>query len=157
VGVNAEYWYMFTDDYALAIQGNFGFYTETWEPGTAGAVEPKYTSTSYKVRLGGDRVGKIGDRFTWFMGPGLEFWSGKGKFENFDVAPNDDLETESTMRFGVSGRFGGIMQLTDAVGIQGQIGHTFGLATVKDGDAKTTWWPNSYFATWGLAFTFGGE
>jgi hypothetical protein len=35
----------------------------------------------------------------------------------------------------------------------GQIGHTFGLASVED-QAKTTWMPSSFNASWGITFDF---
>lgn len=158
LGVGAEYWYMFADDYALALQGSVGFFSEKWEPGTnagAGAPEADFTTSSFKLRVGGDRVGQIGDRFTWFMGPGLEFWTGKATFDNIFTA--GEVETESTTRIGVNGRFGGIMKLSDAVGIQGQIGHTLGYATAEEAGAKATWFPSSFNASWGLAFSFGGN
>jgi hypothetical protein len=158
LGVGAEYWYMFADDYALAIQGAFGFFSETNEPGdnAVGGPEAKFSTTSFKLRVGGDRIGQIGDRFTWFMGPGVEFWSGKAKFEEF-FGPGTEVETESTTRIGVSGRVGGIMKLSDAIGIQGQVGHTLGYATAEEAGAKATWYPSSFNASWGLALSFGGN
>ena len=159
LGVNIEYWHRFTDDYAVALQGNYGFYSERREPGNAaapGSQDVEFTSSSFKLRVGGDRIGKIGERFVWFMGPGVEFWNGKGTFKNFAASPNDDVDTESTNRWGISGRFGGVMKLSDAIGIQGQIGHTFGFASVEEQGAKITWYPSSTFAAWGLIFTFGG-
>ncbi len=155
LGITGEYWYLFTDDYAFAIQGTYGFSSETDKPGdtAAGAPDHKFTTTSYKVRVGGDRVGKIGERFTWFMGPGLEFWSGKAKFEGFGGA-GSSVETQSVSRFGVSGRFGGVMKLSDKLGIQGQIGDTFGYASATDQGSKATWYPSSFTASWGLAISF---
>lgn len=160
IGVTGEYWNMFASDYALAVQGSYSFSSETNKPGTnasAGSPDAKFSTTSFKLRVGGDRVGQIGDRFLWFFGPGLEFWSGKAKFEDFAAAPNDNLETESTTRFGINGRVGGVMMLSDAVGIQGQVGHTLGYASAEEEGAKTTWYPSSFNASWGLLFTFGGN
>ena len=159
IGVSGEYWYMFASDYAFAIQGTYGFSSETDKPGTnatAGAPEMKFSTTSFKVRIGGDRVGKIGDRFVWFFGPGLEFWNGKAEFENFGFS-TPTIETESTTRFGINGRVGGVMMLSDAVGIQGQVGNTLGYATAEDEGAKATWYPSSFHASWGLRFAFGGD
>jgi len=157
LGVGAEYWYMFADDYALAIQGAIGFFSETNEPGenAVGGPEAKFSTSSFKLRVGGDRVGQIGERFTWFMGPGVEFWSGKATFEEF--FGSGEVETESTTRIGVNGRVGGIMKLSDSVGIQGQVGHTLGYATAEEAGAKATWYPSSFNASWGLAFSFGGN
>lgn len=149
INVGAEYWYSFSDDYAFALAGAYGFSSMKWEGATAGDPEIKATGKSFKVRVGGDRVGRVGDRLTVFMGPGLEFWSGSQKL---DVGGSSD-ESESVTRFGVSGRIGGFMALTESVSIMGQVGHTFGLATAED-EAKSTWLPSSFNASWGLAFAF---
>lgn len=146
--VGAEYWYSFNDDYALALSGAYGFSSMTWKPAVSTDPEIQATGTSFKFRVGGDRTGKIGDRLTFFMGPGLEYWSGTQKLEVGDT----ENESEAVARFGISGRIGGFMELTDKIAIMGQVGHTFGYATVDDG-AKTTWFPSSFNASWGLAFS----
>lgn len=163
IGVGGEYWQMFSDDYALTIQGSYGFSSETNKPGTnaaAGSLEQKFSTTSFKFRVGGDRVGHIGERFVWFMGPGLEYWSGKAKFENGAgggfVTTASTAESEATSRFGINGRVGGIMMMSDAWGIQGQVGHTLGYASAEEAGAKATWYPSSFNASWGLLFAFGG-
>jgi len=102
------------------------------------------------VRVGADRVGAIGDRLVFFMGPGIEYWSGKQKLKI--GAP--ETESESTSRFGVSGRVGGFMMLAEKVGIMGQVGHTFGIAKAEEGGAESTWIPSSFNASWGLTFLF---
>ncbi len=144
-----EYWCAFSDDYALALSGAYGFSSMKWEGAASGDPEIKATGKSIKVRVGGDRTGKVGERLTVFMGPGLEFWTGKQKLTVGGVGS----ESESVKRYGVSGRIGGFMALTEKVSIMGQVGHTFGLATVTDG-AKTTWMPSSFNASWGLSFGF---
>ena len=149
--VNAEYWYLFSDDYALAVSGAYGLGKMQWESG-AGDPTIEATTSSFKVRLGGDRVGKVADRLMVFMGPGLEYWSGKSRL---DIG-GAESETENVSRIGVSGRIGGFMMLSETLGIMGQVGHTFGYASVEDGGAKTTWWPSSFQASWGLTFAFGG-
>lgn len=149
VNVGAEYWYSFTDDYAFAIAGAYGFSRMKWEGAAASDPEVEATGSSFKVRLGGDRTGKVSDRLSFFMGPGLEFWTGTQKL---DVGGSSS-ESESVTRFGVSGRLGGFMALTEKVSIMGQVGHTFGFASVED-EAKTTWLPSSFNASWGLTFDF---
>jgi hypothetical protein len=146
--VGAEYWYAFSDDYALAFSGAYGVSSMTWKPAVSGDPEIKATGTSFKVRIGGDRTGKIGERLTFFMGPGLEYWSGSQKLE---VGGIED-ESEPVSRIGVSGRLGGFIGLTEKIAIMGQVGHTFGYATVDDG-AKTTWFPSSFNASWGLTLS----
>jgi hypothetical protein len=150
--LNAEYWYLFSDDYAFALSGAYGLGTMKWES-AAGDPDIEASTTSFKFRVGGDRVGKVGDRLVVFMGPGLEYWSGSG---TLDIG-GTETESESVSRFGVSGRIGGFMKLAERVSIMGQVGHTFGYASVEDGGAKTTWWPSSFQASWGLTLAFGGE
>ena len=147
--VGAEYWYNFSNDYAIALQGAYGFSSMKWTGAAAGDPEIKATGTSFKFRVGGDRVGKVGDRFLVFMGPGVEVWNGKSKLK----VGSSENESKSVMRYGVSGRIGGFMMLSDKVGIMGQVGHTFGLASVED-KAKTTWMPSSFNASWGLTLGF---
>jgi len=155
--VNLEYWYQFADDYALAISGAYGMSSMTWKSSSDAAdPEIKATGTGFKVRVGGDRIGRVGERFLVFMGPGLEFWSGKQKIE-VDGSEVSLGVGETVTRFGVSGRIGGFMMLSDNVGIMGQVGHTFGIASVDDAGAESSWWPSSFQASWGLTFGFGGQ
>lgn len=152
-----EYWYLFSDDYAATVSAAYGMSNMKWET-SSDPTDPeiKASSTGFKVRVGGDRIGKVGDRLLVFMGPGLEYWSGKQKVE---VGGTEvDLGVgESVTRFGVSGRIGGFMMLSDNVGVMGQVGHTFGIASSEDGAAKSTWWPSSFNASWGLTLAFGGD
>jgi hypothetical protein len=147
INAGVEYWYAFNDDYAFALSGAYGFSSMKWDGAASGDPQIKATGKSIKVRVGGDRTGKVGERLTVFMGPGLEFWTGKQKLTVAGVG----AESESVKRFGVSGRIGGFMALTEKVSIMGQVGHTFGYATVTDG-AKSTWLPSSFNASWGLTF-----
>lgn len=149
MNAGVEYWYAFNEDYAFALSGAYGFSSMKWEGAASGDPEIKATGKSIKVRVGGDRTGRVGERLTVFMGPGLEFWTGKQKLTVAGVGN----ESKSVKRYGVSGRIGGFMALSENVSIMGQVGHTFGLATVTD-DAKTTWLPSSFNASWGLTFGF---
>ncbi len=158
--VQAQYWNMLTDDYAFTIAAGYGFFSETDAPGDslAGAPDLKYSQTSFQVRIGGDRVVKIGERALIFFGPGIEYWNGKAKFENFGlVAPPavDELETESTSRISLSGRIGGVMLVGPSWGLTGNVGHKIGYATVTELGSKTTWWPSSMDAGGGIVFMFG--
>jgi hypothetical protein len=160
IGANAEFGMAMSDDYAMVLSGDFRFGSLKQEPTTnaaAGSPTLKATTTSYKVRLGGDRTGKIGDRFHWFMGPGLEYASGKAKFEDYAPSPDNSLKSEPSNKFGINGRIGGVMMLSPQVGIKGQIGDTFGMASVKDTGGKTTWYYSSFEAAWGVQFAFGGK
>lgn len=147
--VGAEFWHSFSDDYAIALSGAYGFSSMKREGAAATDPEVKATGKSLKFRIGGDRLGKVGEKLVVFMGPGIEYWTGKQKLK----VGATESESKSTNRFGVSGRIGGFMMLSEKVGIMGQVGHTFGLAKASDG-AKTTWMPSSFNASWGLTFGF---
>lgn len=143
--VGAEFWHSFSDDYAGALSGAYGLSSMKWEGAASGDPEIEATGKSLKFRLGADRLGKVGEKFVVFMGPGIEYWTGKQKL----TVGATESESKSTNRFGVSGRIGGFMMLSEKVGVMGQVGHTFGFAKASDG-AKTTWMPSSFNASWGL-------
>ena len=159
LNAGAEYWYLFSDDYAMAISGKFAFGNQKWEPADSNDPEAKKKLSGFSVRVGGDRVGKVGDRFMVYMGPGLEYASNKSTLE---VTGSPDVETDNTTFIGVNGRIGGIMMLSDGLGISGEISHSFGMASGEDaknpaGTAKTTWTASDFSAFWGLTFAFGGS
>lgn len=162
VGIQGQFWYMMSSDYAMAISGGYGFFSESDEPGdsTTAKEKKKYSQAAFNVRVGGDRVVKLGDRALLYFGPGVEFWSGKAKFENFAFPPPLDksaVETGSTKRFSLSARIGGTMLIGPAWGLTGHVGHKVGYATVTDKGSKATWWPSSVDAAGGVVFVFGGE
>src|SRR5262249_51070300 len=83
-GGRLEYWNMMRENYALNFQASFGFQSESDKPrtgATAATPEAKFTTTSWSVRLGGDRVWSPLANTRVFVGPGFEFWMGKAKFE----------------------------------------------------------------------------
>ena len=149
VGLQVEFWHQFSNDYAFAVQGTMGGYSEERESATPGEPEIEISTESVKLRVGGDRIGMIGDRFVWFMGPGLEWWSGSSEV--------DDTESEGSSRIGLSGRVGGIMKLSDSIGISGQIGNTIGFANAEDDGDEVSWRSSTFHASWGIAFVFGAK
>jgi hypothetical protein len=162
IEARAEIWRLFAEDWAVTLSGGTGFFSEQGEPASSAAPgTPEYTfsSSSFAVRAGVDRMGDVGERLVWFLGPGLEYWNGKTKFENvYGVTPPDDeVESPSVTRFSISGRVGGIMKLSDALGIVGHVGHRFGIASADEGGAKTSWWPSGFNAAWGLLYAFGAR
>lgn len=160
IGVNADFSWGLAEDYAFALSGDYRFGSSKLEPNanaTPGSPVLKLTSTSWKFRVGADRTGKIGDRFKWYMGPGLEYASGKAKYKDFAAPPDDDVESEPANRFGLSGRVGGVMMLSPQMGIRGQIGDTFGMESVDDNGGKSSQLYSSFEGAWGLQFTFGNK
>jgi hypothetical protein len=156
LGVQAQVWHLLTDDYALNVSGNLGFFSETDKPGNAapaGSTDGKYTQSSYSVRVGFDRVGELGHNASFFFGPGIEYWSGKAKFEGGEFAGSDNTyETQSVGRISLSGRIGAIMKLNDAVAASIQIGRKVGMASATDAGRKVSSWPSSFDAACGLVF-----
>jgi len=138
------------------VAGGLGFFSEENEPGTAaspGDPTVKYSQSSFHVRLGGDRVVDVGERATFYFGPGVEYWSGKAKFESTPPA----VETENVTRISLAGRMGAIMKMGSSWGFHGEIEHKMGYATAEDTGAKATWWPSSVGGHGGLLFMFGGD
>ncbi len=149
--LGVEFWHMITSDYAMTVSGALGTYREVETP-AGGGSDLTYTTSSYRVRLGGDRVGQIGSRFTWFMGPGVELWSGRSKYEG-----PINVESPRVTRWALNGRVGGVMALSGSLGVVGRLGDSFGYASAKTGGAKTWWLASGFDAMWGLTYSFGGK
>jgi hypothetical protein len=152
--VGAQYWYMFSDDYAFTFGGSIGFGSIKQEDSGPTPGDFEYALSGYRFRVGGDRVGQVGDRFTIYLGPGIEYQSAKITQKE---TGSPDIESESATTFGINGRIGGVMKLSESVGIVGEISNSLGFASYEEGDFKYTWMPNSVNAFWGLNFTFGGK
>jgi hypothetical protein len=162
IGVQGEYWMMMTEDYAFTVSGGVGFFSEKNEPGTGatpGALDRTYSQSSFNVRIGGDRVAKVGERAILYFGPGIEFWSGKATFENFGLfaPPPEKVETDNVTRISVSGRIGAHMMLGSNWGVTCHLDRKIGYASAEDTGAKATWWPSSMGASGGVLFVFGAN
>ena len=159
VNVQGEFWRMMSDDYAVNVSGGVGFGSYTAKPNDA-TIDPedKFTTTSFRVRVGGDRMGTVGQSLTLFAGPGLEFDSAKQK-EKISGAGTGEIESSSSSYFALSGRIGVMMKLSEGASIIGRVGHSLGYATssAKNGNAKTSGWANNFDAAWGIAFNFGAK
>ena len=157
IGGQVQFWHFFSPDYALALSAGIGYFGETDAPGTYAAPgdgDTKYTQSSWQVRLGGDRVAKINDRFTVFAGPGIQVWSGDFKFVS-GMPAGSDWESEAVLRVALEGRMGIHMAWTDKVGGFCQLGHYFGYASsAEDHGAKATWWPSGHDGAFGIAMKF---
>ncbi len=158
VGVGISYWRLMSKDYAFAFNAGIGRFNETDKSALATDTDFKYSQSSWNVRIGGDRAVKIGDRAILYFGPGLEFWSGKAKFEGGPDYPTS-IETSNVNRFALSGRVGGVMMLSQSVGLNCQVGRYVGMASAKDDvtgssskGAKATWWPSGFQASGGIIF-----
>lgn len=161
MGVQGQYWHMMTDDYAVTVSGGVGFFSETDAQGSkglpAGGPDLKASSSSFNVRVGGDRVAKVGNRAIMYGGPGIEYWSGKSKYENFNFVGPRAYEGESTTRISLSARIGAIMVLNESFGLSTHVGGRFGRASAEEQGAKATWWASSMEAGAGIVYMLGGK
>lgn len=156
LGAQIQIWRFYSTEYALTASGGIGFFSETDKPGnaaTVGSTDFKYTQTSWQARIGEDRVIHLSDKAHLFVGPGIQYWSGKAKFKG--GAPGaQDVETPTTNRWALEGRVGFHLLLKEKVALFSQIGHYFGYATSSENGAKATWWPSGHDGAAGLAFTY---
>jgi len=156
-GFKAEYWNMMGSEYAFNISGGVGFFGEQDKPAStapSGTGDFKYTQNSWNIRVGGDRMLAVGDKSFIFFGPGIEYWSGKAKFED-KSGSGATYETENVTRWSLGARIGGNMMVGPTWGITGQVGTKIGYASYKETGAETTWWPSSMDGSLGLVFKFG--
>ena len=156
-GFKVEYQRMMGPEYAFNLSYGMGFFGEEDKPGNNAAPgdgAQKYSQSSYSFRVGGDRLLGVGEKTYIFFGPGIEYWSGKAKFED-ETPPGASYETESVSRISIGARLGGHMMVGPTWGVTAQIGTKIGRATYKEAGAETTWWPSSMEGGVGLVFKFG--
>lgn len=151
VGFAFQYWRLMTDDYAFTMSVGMGTAKETQQSNQSGDPDREYTQSSWSIRVGGDRAIKVGERAIFYFGPGLEYWTGKAKFEGFQT---DTYESEAVTRFGVSGRVGGLMMLSERAGFNCQIGRYVGLASASENGSETSWYASGFQGSGGLVFRF---
>jgi len=75
-GGKIECWKMMAEDYAVTFAGSYSLFGEEDKPGqNAAPGDPafRYTQKAFALRLGGDRVVKLGERSYLFFGPGIEY------------------------------------------------------------------------------------
>jgi len=159
IGLQAQMWHFLSPDYAMTVSAGFGYFGETDSPGNnapASEQDFKYTQSSWNVRVGGDRVVSVGDRALVYFGPGVQYWTGKSKFD-YGTGAGSIYNWESTnvTRFSLSGRIGAIMNLSRSVGLGCQLGREVGLASATDMGRKASWWPSSFDAAGGIVFGLG--
>jgi hypothetical protein len=157
-GFRAEYWNMMGPEYAFNIAGGLNLFSEENKPANTappGTGTFKYTQNSWNIRVGGDRLLSVGEKSYIFFGPGLEYWSGKAKFED-ETPPSASYETENITRLSLLARIGGHMMVGPTWGVTAQVGTKVGYATYKEEGAETTWWPSSFDGALGLVFKIGG-
>jgi hypothetical protein len=149
-------WHMMTDEYGLTVTAGVGFFNETDKPrasAPAGTENFKYSQSSFNVRVGLDRFFSVGDQVMLYGGPGIEYWSGKSKFDYSANSVYPDFDSQNVGRTSLNGRIGTIIHINDTVGFGGHIGHSIGMASATDQGRKATWWPSHLEGAGGLIFS----
>lgn len=155
-GVQFSYWNMMSKDYAFAAAFGLGTFSEQQKPGNnapGGSADFEYSQSSWNVRIGGDRVVRVGERAFLFFGPGIEYWTGKAKFELGTAS----AETESVTRISLHGRVGAAMMLGSNYGLTVSVGSKVGRANYEEAGAEDTWFPSSMDGSIGLVYRIGGK
>lgn len=152
VGVQGQYWYFLADEYGVNVTAGIGYFKEsvTADPATIGATDQTYKLSSVQFRVGGDRFAKLTDKLQIFVGPGIQYWSGKLTFED----PSGEAEQPSTTRIALSGRIGANIAIGENFGLMGHIGQYWGYATASEGGAETKWLPSGSEGAMGFLFGF---
>lgn len=146
--------HMVSPKWALALSAAIGTFKETDEAGTNALPNTPdfvYSQSSFNGRFGFDRFVSIADDVSIYMGPGLQFWTGKGKF---DDGSSPEIESESTTRIAMSGRIGANVALGTSVGLNGYMGCYIGKASADDQGAKASWTPSGSDGAVGVSFKF---
>jgi len=150
-GGQIQFQRLLSNDWALALSGGIGTFSETDVPGdnaTPGDEDFKYTQSSVQFRIGADRFVHISPTFHLFVGPGIQYWSGDSKRE----LGTDSAETATTTRWAFNGRLGAHVALGDKVALEGHLGHYLGTATAKEAGAEASWSPSGIESAVGIAF-----
>ena len=154
-GGQVQFQHLLSEDWAIAISGGVGTFKETDKPGDVSpplTTEFKYTQSSWQARLGADRFVHISPTFHLFVGPGIQYWSGKGHL--VDTGASFDEETVRAKRIALNGRMGANVSLSNSVALDGHLGHYLGLSRATAQGAKTTWTPSGFESALGFAFKF---
>ena len=139
---------LLSDDWALALSGGIGTFKETDTPADPAGDEFVYTQSSWQIRVGADRFVHISPTFHLFVGPGIQYWSGKAEFEEGPIS----VESESATRFALNGRMGAHIALSNSIGLAGHLGHYWGFASAEDAGAEVSWSPSGIESAVGFSF-----
>jgi hypothetical protein len=152
-GGQVQFQHLLSDDWAIALSGGIGTFKETDGVGNSSpplTTDFVYKQSSWQGRIGADRFVHISPKFHFFVGPGLQYWSGKSKRTDASVT----TESVRTKRFAFNGRIGANVALSDGVGLEGHIGHYVGHASATDDGSKASWMPSGTESAVGFAFKF---
>ncbi len=152
-GGRGEIQHLVSENWAVAFGFGISTFKETDKPGVnADPSDPKfeYSQSSWNARFGLDRFVHLSPDFHLFVGPGLQYWSGKAKFEDGPAV----IESEATKRIALNGRIGADIGLSESVSLKGHLGGFLGPASADDAGAKASWMASGQEGGFGIAFHF---
>lgn len=150
VGLAAEGWLFFTDGVGLAVSGAYHRNREVEE--APGAPDRGRTLEAWSARLGLDRFVELEDGVFLFMGPGIEVWRGRAVFRE-SLGPGEAVGPRA-WRVSGSGRIGGLLVLSDSVGLLGHVGARLGPAWAGEGEVVSRWYAGGLEGGAGVVIAF---
>ncbi|OGC76114.1 MAG: hypothetical protein A2145_04345 [candidate division Zixibacteria bacterium RBG_16_40_9] len=118
LGLGGEFRYGFSDQWALALGGFFGFGKDKADLGSLGEAELSYSA--FGLRLGLDHTINVTDMLGVYMGPGFEFASAKSKVK--DTSAPFDEDNPRAKSYSLDGRVGIIAKVGKNFGLNGSMG-----------------------------------
>ena len=112
----------------------------------------KFTSSSFNVRIGGDRYAFLNDDVALYAGPGLLYWRGHAEYEGFGLG--FDGRWPDVTQVGLNGRIGMYARLAGHSALFGHIGQVIARNSASDTPGDNTWWTNHFEGSVGLAVDF---
>ena len=158
VGVHVACSYFLSDAWTVVLSGghdagNRKFeYSSSYPVPQVAGTEEKFTSTSFNLRIGGDRYAFINDDVALYAAPGVLFWKGHAKYDGFGLGV--DGTWADVTQVGFNGRIGMYARLVGHSALFGHIGQVIARNTDDDTPGKNTWWSNHHEGSVGLAFDF---
>lgn len=147
-GLVVVYSRFLSDEWTVALSGGFNASNERTEPDSL--EEFQFRTSSWNVRVGGDRYAWIDDNVALYAGPGLIVWKGKSteEFAGLETDGPDVTQLALNGRIGMYAGFGGHLALF------GHIGQVIGLNTADADDGQKTWWSSHHEGSVGLSYAF---
>ncbi|MBI1799750.1 MAG: hypothetical protein HYR73_08690 [Candidatus Eisenbacteria bacterium] len=150
-GVHVAYSYFLSDEWTACVSG--AYQVNSSEFSAAIVPDQKFTSSSYVIRIGGDRFAFINDRAAVYAGPGITYWRGRGKFEG-NPAPGVNGDWPDVTQYGFNGRLGLWARLGGPWALYGHIGQVIAHNSAKDTKGENTWWTSHHEGSVGLSLDF---
>lgn len=119
LGFGGEFRYGFSEEWALALGGFFGFGSDKADLASAGTTKVSYSSFGFRAGL--DHTINVTEKLGVYLGPGFEFASAKSNVDDAIFTGNNDDNPRATS-ISLDGRVGMIAKLRKNFGLNGTMG-----------------------------------